>query len=338
MEGGTLVRTRLPLLGAQISTAGGLLPVPGRARVIGAEVVQVFASNPRMWRPRVPSEEELAGLVAGLRSYRLQLFLHSIYLINLATPDEELRSRSVDALARDLILGARVKAVGVVTHLGSHRGHGPERGTSRVTEAVTEAWNAAAASLTATFPDPETADPLPPLLLETGSGGGATLGGSLEEMTRILDGLDLSHVGVCLDTAHLFAAGYPLHEPAGLEGLVEQLRSLGLLERVGLMHLNDSSGAFASHRDHHANPGEGLIGYSGLARVVLHPAFVHIPFVLETPGTEGHGPDAANVAMVKRMREGKPQPRSLQRRPSQAGLKPAARGAAVPPAPPAPGA
>jgi deoxyribonuclease-4 len=314
MEGETLVRTRLPLLGAQISTAGGLLPVPDRARAIGAEVVQIFASNPRMWRLRASSEEELAGLVAGLRSYKLPLFLHTIYLINLATPDGELRSRSVEALARDLVLGAQLKAAGVVTHLGSHRGHGPERGRTRVMEAVTDAWNTAAAALTATLRDPEPHSPMPPLLLETGSGGGATLGGSLEEIAWILDALGRFHMGVCLDTAHLFAAGYPIHEPEGLEGFVGQLRSLGLLRRVGLIHLNDSSGALASHRDHHVNPGEGLIGYSGLARVVLHPAFAHIPFVLETPGTEGHGPDAANIAIVKRMRGGKPRPRSLRQR------------------------
>ena len=114
--------------------------------------------------------------------------------------------------------------------------------------------------------------------------------------------------GICLDTAHLFAAGYAVHDPDGLAALVDDLRSLGLLDRVGLMHLNDSSAPFASNRDRHENPGDGLIGYEGLTRVVRHPAFAHVPFVLEVPGADGHGPDAASIAVVKAMRNGRPRP------------------------------
>ncbi len=300
----------LPLIGAQISTAGGFVPVPERARGIGAEAVQVFVSNPRMWRPRVPSTEELAEFQQSLHRRGVPLFFHTIYLINLATPDEELRSRSLEALAHSLTLGGLAGAAGVVTHLGSHRGEGCEKGTAWAAEAIGRAWQMAAESLDAATTDTEAS--LPPLLLETSSGGGASLGGRLEGLSELLATLDSEsptaapQFGLCLDTAHLFAAGYPIHQADGLEGVLEELRDLGLLCRLGLVHLNDSSAPFASNWDHHDNPGEGQIGYEGLARVVRHPALAHVPFVLETPGADGHGPDAANVAVVKSMRAGKP--------------------------------
>ena len=323
-----------PLIGAQISTAGGFVPVPERARAIGAEAVQVFVSNPRMWHRRVPSAEELSEFQAGLRAQGLPLFFHTIYLINLATPDEELRNRSVEALAHSLTLGGVAGAAGVVTHLGSHRGEGYERGTAHAVEAIGRAWRMAAESRGAADDEPTS---LPPLLLETSTGGGASMGGRLEGLAELVAALDsrsaseadvpagmadvpadaarrsagaAPRFGVCLDTAHLFAAGYPIHEADGLENVVEELRGLGLLSRLGLVHLNDSSAPFASHWDRHDNPGEGQIGYEGLTRVVRHPALAQVPFVLETPGADGHGPDGPNVAVVKSMRAGKPRPKA----------------------------
>lgn len=152
---------------------------------------------------------------------------------------------------------------------------------------------------------------MPTLLLETAAGSGATVGGTLAELRALLDLLALPvpgepdlQVGLCLDTAHMFAAGYALHEADGLAALVEELQSLELLRHVGLVHLNDSASAFDSKRDRHANPGEGELGYAGLARLVNHPAFKHVPFVLEVPGSDGHGPGRAEIATVKRMRQG----------------------------------
>ena len=117
--------------------------------------------------------------------------------------------------------------------------------------------------------------------------------------------------GLCLDTAHLFAAGYRVHTGAGLQGLVEELGNRGLLPSVRLIHLNDSRTPFASSRDRHENPGQGYIGLAGLTRVVRHAAFAAIPFVLENPGTDRQGPDAATVALVKLMREGAGGPRDV---------------------------
>ncbi len=298
-----------PRIGAQISTAGGFAPVPGRAVAIGAEVVQVFSSNPRTWRSRPHAPEELAAFTAGLRRHDLPLFLHTIYLLNLASPDHELRHRSGEALSEALALGALVAAAGVVTHIGSHRGDGFHAAVPRIRATVLAAADRAGESLAAQGRD----EALPPLLLENGAGAGDTLGGRLEELATLLAELP-SSCGVCLDTAHLFAAGYSVHTATGLKQLVKQLRRDGLLEKVSLIHLNDSKTPFASGRDQHENPGDGYIGRSGLARVVRHPAFACIPFVLEVPGGSGHGPDVANVALVKLMRE---EPEDPPRRPAR---------------------
>jgi len=289
----------MPLIGAQISTAGGFTPVPERALAIGAEVVQIFSSNPRTWRARPHDPEELAAFTAGLREHGLPLFLHTIYLLNLASPDEELRRRSQEALCESLVMGELTGAAGVVTHIGSHRGDGFRAALPRIRAAVQAAIDLAQESLAPTGAK----QTLPPLLLENGAGSGDTVGGRLDELAVLLAELPPS-CGLCLDTAHLFAAGYPVHTHSGLKQLVERLFRDGLLERVSLIHLNDSKTPFASGRDQHENPGEGYIGRSGLARVVRHPAFASIPLVLEVPGALGHGPDAANVALVKLMREG----------------------------------
>ena len=316
--------------------------MPERAVAIGAEVAQVFNTNPRMWRARIPAPTEIEALVAGLRKHRLRLFFHSIYLINLASADDELRQRSLEALALALASGAAAGAEAVVTHIGSHRGEAVDRAAHRIVQSITAAFSLArdlaGAQAAAADRGPERlaagARELPRLLLETAAGAGNTVGGRLEDLANLLSLHDAGRtagpgagnpdhlpagaqadadvrppaLGICIDTAHLFAAGYAVHEETGLEELIAELRELKLLDRTGLVHLNDSRTAFASRRDYHENLGEGLIGYEALSRVVRHPALTQVPFVLEVPGAEGHGPDAANMALAKRMRSGAARP------------------------------
>ena len=293
---------RLPLIGAQISTAGGLAPVPERAALIGAEVVQIFASNPRTWQPRTYDCKEITAFVDDLQRRALPLFLHTIYLINLASPDEALRLRSAEALSSALVLGALTKAAGVVTHMGSHKGARPEVVRSRITATVAQAIAQASRVLAHAG---QSGDPpaLPPLLLENSAGSGTAVAGRLEELSAILPALPVG-CGICLDTAHLFAAGYAVHTATGLARLLAQLEQTGLLAHLRLIHLNDSKTPFGSRRDQHENPGAGHIGEKGLARIVRHPALAFVPFVLEVPGQDGRGPDAPNLAAVKLMRRG----------------------------------
>ena len=287
-----------PLIGAQIRTAGGFFLVHQRAVEIGAEAVQIFNSNARMWRPKPYDPEEIAALRSGLDEHRLPLFFHAIYLINLASPDQELRAKSSVALAEALFVGAVARAEGIVIHVGSHRGEGFVAACTWVAQTVRRAREAALERLQAVSPE---AAP-PELLLETSAGSGNTMGKDLAQLQVMADSLSPG-CGICLDTAHLFAAGLPVHTEEGLGQVVAELRERDLLQRVRLIHLNDSTAAFASGRDHHENLGEGQIGFDALARVVRHPAFRKIPFVLEVPGADGHGPDLASVETAKSMRE-----------------------------------
>jgi deoxyribonuclease-4 len=305
-----------PLLGAHIRTAGGLALVPGRAVAIGAEVVQIFNSNPRTWRVQIRSPEEVASLREDLRSYGLPLYYHSIYLINLAATDAKLRHRSVGALAEALFLGALTEARGVVTHIGSRHDRSFADAADLVITGISDAFLQAKERLATE----DMLNPLPHLLLETSAGSGTTLGARLDELAALLSGLPASGLpascGVCLDTAHLFAAGYPIHTEQGLEKTIHELETHGLLGHVRLVHLNDSKTALASSIDRHENLGDGRIGLEGLSRFVRHPAFRDVPFVLEVPGLSGHGPDVANMERAKSMRQGLPVPPTQPARPA----------------------
>jgi len=301
----------LPRIGAQISTAGGLLDVPQRAAAIGAEVVQIFNSNARMWRTQTRTPDEIEALREGLRVRELPLFLHSIYLINLASEDAQLRRRSIDALADALALARATDAAGLVTHIGSRRLQGFSEAANHIIDCVLTAYASHQERAEALYPQQlggrTVAETGPALLLETSSGSGTTVGGSFDELESLLEALP-DQCGVCLDTAHLFAAGYPIHTEDGLEETVAELRSRGLLARVALVHLNDSKSEFASNRDRHENLGDGLIGYAALARFVGHPAFRRVPFAMEVPGLEGKGPDMENIRRARSMRPEAPSP------------------------------
>jgi deoxyribonuclease-4 len=262
-----------------------------------------------------PDPDVLSQLGESLRSLHVPLFFHTVYLVNLASPEAGLRRRSAVAVAHGLVTGALAGAAGVVTHVGSHRGEGFTRVLPWIKEALRTAAGAAARDLSAL--EPAGAESLPWLLLETGAGSGATVGHSLEELEMLMApsatsaGARAVHpgeiaLGLCVDTAHVFAAGYPVHQAAGLEAFVAETHRRGLLDRVRLIHLNDSKTPFACNRDRHADPGQGELGYAGLSRVVKHPAFTHLPFVLETPGHDGRGPGAAEIALVKSMRTSVP--------------------------------
>ncbi|MCZ7662418.1 MAG: deoxyribonuclease IV [Thermoleophilia bacterium] len=282
----------MPPIGAQVSAAGGLPNAIIRARAIGAEAVQLFPSNPRQWRPFIYSDGDLSDFGTRLRRAGLPLFIHTIYLINLASPDATLRKRSTVALTQALVFAARTAASGVVTHIGSHRGDGFRTALRRVTRAIEEALTRAAEA---------TEPPIPPLLLETSAGGGDSLGRSPAELGELVSAFP-TRLGVCLDSAHLFAGGYSVHTEAGLAELVTELRREALLERVGLVHLNDCKTPLGSYADRHENLWEGLLGRAGLRTFMAQPAFRHVPFVLEVPGFAGHGPDSRNMRRARILR------------------------------------
>jgi deoxyribonuclease-4 len=290
---GTPRASAAPPIGAHVSIAGGLDRVLPRARKIEAEVVQIFPSNPRQWRSPSPSRPPLEDFGGALRSAGVPLFLHTIYLINLASPDLSLRQRSAAALADALVFGAHAGASGVVTHIGHHRGEGFPAGVAYVAETVAMARTRAA--------DEAGPTALPPLLLEVGSGSRRSLGNDPGEIAVLLDRLP-ADTGVCLDTAHLFAGGHPVHTAAGLEEFLGAMAEQLGRGRIGLVHLNDCGSALGSRRDRHENLWEGGLGREGLRLWVRHPQLRQVPFVLETPGFSQEGPDLRNVRRAKRLR------------------------------------
>lgn len=270
------------LLGAHLSAAGGMEQLLQRARKLGCTCLQIFAANPRGWRGRAVSAAE-AGVyrrlapAAGVR----QLMLHAIYLVNLASPKPAVARRSLQALRRDLLSARRLGAQGVVVHAGSdlRQGGGQARLLGNLRALL----------------------PLVPagcrLLLETSAGASPNLGDfpSLGRLCRSLG----PRVGVCLDSAHLFAAGYDLSDPRGYGRLTADLRRHVGLRRVGCLHLNDSRSACGSHRDWHENLGAGRVGPAGLKRLLNDPAFRRLPVILETPGFDQQGPDRRNLRRLR---------------------------------------
>lgn len=290
----TLRRRRLPVIGAHVSVAGGLSHVLPRARAIGAEAVQVFSANPRQWRPCAYSAEGAQQFGADLAAAQIPLYLHTIYLINLAAPDPAQRERSAAALADALAFGAHAGAAGVVTHLGSHKGEGFAAALPRVVEALGRARALARGAC---------AVALPPVLLETAAGGNGAVGNTPEELGHVLTRADGgADLGVCLDSAHLFAAGFRVHTAQGVAETLDRFEGALGAGRVGLVHLNDSMTSRGSRRDRHANLWTGEIGKPGLAAWLGELRLRGVPFVLETPGFDGSGPDRRNLWRAKLLR------------------------------------
>lgn len=274
-------------IGAHVSISGHLYDAIPRAQAIGCECLQIFVGSPRRWRLVRYAPEDLAEFrrrraAAGLEP----LMAHAPYLVNLASPDPVLYRRSLLALVHGLRGMDALGGMAAITHLGSARGAPWPPARARIARA-----------LRAALADTDRA-----MILLEGSAGG-TIGGTFEELREILDAAGgARRLGVCLDTAHLFAAGWDLRTPAGVAAMLEAFdRTVGL-RHLRALHLNDSRARLGSCLDRHENIGEGLIGRAGFAAVLAHPALRRLPGFIETPGFAHAGPDRRNVMLLKRLR------------------------------------
>lgn len=276
-------------LGAGASV-GGLGGVPDRAAAMGADCVQVFVTSSRAWRAVPPPDDAVTRFRDACARTGVESFVHVTYLVNYATGDDALLGRSTDALRHTLRVADALGVTGVVTHLGSHLGAGFDAVLDRIT-----------AALSGVLADGDAAGEKPVLLLENAAGAGGTVGAGIGELERIITGMGRpERVGVCLDTAHLLAAGYEIRTRAGLDEMAGELATLGP-DRLRLLHLNDSKTELGSRVDRHENIGDGHIGRNGFAEIVNHPALRHLPGILEVPGLTGHGPDAGNLARLREL-------------------------------------
>jgi deoxyribonuclease IV len=276
------------LFGAQIRQAGGLLAALRRAEAMGAEVMQVWAQSPRQWRyPEANTERSTAfGLAWPASPVVRRVVCHAPYLINLGSADPVIYERSCACLADNLRAAAAMGAAGLVVHLGSHLGAGLEPRLDAMATALRAALDAADCRL----------------LLENTAGAGGTIGRSFEELARVMAAAgDHPRLGICLDTQHAWAAGMAFDTVDAADELVAVIdRTVGL-ERLACLHLNDSKVDRGAGLDRHENPGQGTIGEGGFRALLGHPALQGLPTVLEVPGTDNHGPDAEQLAVVRRL-------------------------------------
>jgi deoxyribonuclease-4 len=272
------------ILGGHCS--GGVKKAIARGVEIGADAVQLFVQSPRAWRFPEHDPADLAAFrqqreAAGIGA----VIVHALYLVNLASPNEDVYGKSVATMRSTMDAACAVEADGVVFHVGSHQGAGFEVGLERVVPALRQVLRRCSDTTW--------------LLMENSAGAGGTIGRSLEELATIFDRLDRHHrLGICLDSCHLYVSGYDVSERAALDRLLEEVDgSLGL-DRLRALHVNDSKAPLGSNRDRHENIGLGLLGEQ-LGVFLGHPTLQHLPAVLEVPGANGHGPDAAEVEKLR---------------------------------------
>ena len=276
------------LIGAHISSSGGIDKAIDRAVAMEAESVQVFTQSPRTWRPtnhdpasferfrEKRAEAEIGGVLC-----------HALYLCNLAAPDQAIYEKSILAMRNTMEVACGIGADAVVFHVGSHLGSGFEAGLERVLPALDvvvelcsdETW----------------------LLMENSAGAGGTIGRSIEELATIWERMDRHpRLGICLDSCHLWVSGYDVTDRKALNALLRDLdREIGL-DRLRALHVNDAKAPLGSNRDRHDNIGEGVIGEK-LGVFLGHPKLQKLPALLEVPGRDGHGPDADEVRKTKEL-------------------------------------
>jgi deoxyribonuclease-4 len=272
------------LFGAHCS--GGIKGALDHAAAIGADAVQLFAQSPRMWRFPQHAEEDLARFrerraESGIGS----VLVHALYLCNLATPDETIYGKSVETMRSTVDAACAIEADGVVFHVGSHLGSGFEAGLKRCVPALREVL--------------ERCSDTTWLLLENSAGAGGTIGRSLDELAAIIDALDdPPRLGVCLDSCHLYVSGVDVGDPDTVAGVLDDLDAQIGLGRLRALHVNDAAAPLGSNRDRHANVLEGELG-ERLGAFLAQPAVQKLPALMETPGPDGHGPDAAEVRKLR---------------------------------------
>ncbi|MDR7419498.1 MAG: deoxyribonuclease IV [Armatimonadota bacterium] len=274
--------------GAHVSISGSLDLAVDRALRIGCQCLQIFYGSPRQWRAAVYTDEVLNRFVDKRRASGLEpLIAHAAYLVNLAAPSEDYRRRSVASLLATVRGVERLDGDAAVTHLGSRLNTPRGRALRRVASGIREVLDKTARAQ---------------ILLENSAGAGGTLGASFEDLEIVLDHLHGDpRVGVCLDTAHLFAAGWDLRTPAGVDAMTAAAQRAIGWQRIRLFHLNDSRSPLGSQVDRHENIGEGEIGSDGFRAIVNHPRVQPLPGIIETPGFDRQGPDRRNLARLARL-------------------------------------
>lgn len=281
-----------PLLGAHFSTAGGLENAIYSAHKYKCSTLQLFTKNARSWKEKAVSIEEIDKFNKAKQQTNIsRIISHASYLINIASNDKEKLEKSKNALANELIRSSQLGIESVVLHPGSHLNQGEEQGISLAIETINSIFS-------------QTDKISARLVLETTAGQGTNLGHKFEQLSQIIEGTkNIAKIGVCIDTCHIFAAGYDIsHYDAGLQ-TIEEFDSVIGLEHLFVLHLNDSLHELGSKKDRHDHIGDGCIGNDAFALIMNDSRFQAIPKIIETPKSDKNDDtkdmDKINLAKLK---------------------------------------
>ncbi len=269
-----------------MSIAGGIDNAVGNERAVGGNCGQIFTHSPQVWQdPNVGDEEAEAFRETTAEHLDGPWVVHTSYLVNLCTPKEDLRAKSLDSMQKEVDAADKLGIEFVNVHLGAHTGAGVEAGLDNAVSVLDEL----------SIPEGVT------VLIESDAGSGTKLGGDFEHLAYVLEESD-QDLDVCVDTAHTFAAGYDLSTAKGVKDTVEEFDDVVGLEHLRCIHLNDSKHACGTNKDEHAHIGEGEIGVEGMETLLNHPELADVPLVLETPTEDGKSFEW-NIERVRQLRE-----------------------------------
>jgi deoxyribonuclease-4 len=277
------------LIGAHVSTGGGLLRVLERAEDTLSDAIQIFNQSPRMWRPTRYSADDFAAFREAAAGTRLQaVMIHMIYLINPATADREMRRKSLASLTHALRVAEGIGAIGVIVHPGAlkedTRANARKRAIAMLREALAETESGR-------------------IIYENTAGSPQLLGRDFDETADLIEQTGgPRRLGLCIDSCHLHATGYDVRTPEGVAEIADEIEAKVGLEQLRALHVNDSRDARGSNRDRHAAIGKGEIGRRGFRAFLSESRFQGLPAVSETPGLGGKGPDRAEIQLMRRLR------------------------------------
>ncbi len=277
------------LIGAHVSTAGGLVAAHTRGLERGCEAIQVFSQSPRMWRPTSWKEDDIAEFRELMASGPIEsVVIHAVYLINCASEDREIRRKSIASLVHALRMGDAIGADGVVLHPGSALKGAKDKALARAGKALGEALADTDGCM---------------LLLEDTAGAGTTLGRSFSELAELLERAGGNgRLGVCLDSCHLLASGFDVRTADGLTAVLDECEKTVGSKRVRCLHVNDSKTKLGSNSDRHAPLGTGELGARGCAAFLSEPRFEGLPTLFEGPGFAGKAPEKEDIQRMRELR------------------------------------
>jgi len=277
----------MPKIGAHVSVAGGLYKAIENAKKIGAETIQIFGSSPRQWSVKMPDNKEVLLFKEKLKNSNIgPLFIHAPYLVNIATPDDEIRKKSINNLIGQMKIAELISADGVIFHIGTKKDLSEKEALEKCSDAIK--------IILKKVPGKSK------LIIENNAGEGNKVGTTPREIGKIIKQVNSSRMGACIDTAHSLGAGIIKdYTREKIKIFFDDWEKNIGEEKISALHINDSKAPADSHRDRHENIGLGYIGLKGFKNLAKEKRANKLPWIIEVPGFDKKGPDRKNIKLLK---------------------------------------